>query len=139
MNEKSNVSIRGYFKGITCYRSKTLKTLKLSGIAIKATSVHDERPRTRTKLPASMGFHVTLTSVDSYRCDSHCLTRLFPNLPAPSKHYGVFDILLIRKVFAKAKNLGSHSAKPAMTHFHRKVNIFWQWFAKCEVNTARAI
>ena len=40
--------------------------------------------------------------------DSHCLARLFENLPAPPKHYGVFDILLFRKVFAKRKNLGSH-------------------------------
>lgn len=53
-------------------------------------------------------FHVTLTSIDSYRCDSHCLARLFENLPAPPKHYGVFDTLPFRKVFAKRKKLGSH-------------------------------
>ena len=29
---------------------------------------------------------------DSYRCDSYCLTRVFQNLPAPPKHYGVFDV-----------------------------------------------
>ena len=63
------------------------------------------------KLPSSIVFHVTLTSVDSYRCDSHCLAQLFQNLPAPPKHYGVFDTLLIRRVFAKAKNLASHLAK----------------------------
>ena len=87
---------------------RTLKTLKLRGIIIIVKSVHDERPRTRTGLPACIVFHVTLTSVDSYRCDSHCLARLFENLPAPPKHYGVFDVLPIRKVFAKAKNLRSH-------------------------------
>ena len=83
---------------------------------IKATSVHDETPRTRTELPASIVFHVMLTSVDSYRCDS-CLARLFQNLPAPPKHYGVSDVLLIRKVFAKAKNLGSHLAKACDDRF----------------------
>ena len=57
---------------------------------------------------ARIVFHVTLTSVDSCRCDSHCLAQLFQNLPAPSKHYGVFDVLSFRKVFAKKKNLGSH-------------------------------
>jgi len=87
---------------------KTLKTLKLCGIIIIASFVHDERPQTRTELPARIVFHVTLTSVDSYHCDSHCLARLFENLPAPPKHYGVFDVLPIRKVFAKAKNLRSH-------------------------------
>ena len=52
--------------------------------------------------------HVTLTSVDSSLCDSHCLARLCENLPAPPKHYGVFDVLPFRKVFAERKNLGSH-------------------------------
>ena len=37
--------------------------------------------------------HVSLTSADSYRCDSYCfLVRVFQNLPAPPKHYGVFDV-----------------------------------------------
>ena len=96
---------------------KTLKTLKLCGIIIIATSVHDERPRTRTELPARIVFHVTRTSVDSYRCDSHCLARLFENLPVPPKHYDVFDVLPIRKVFAKAKNLRSHLAKACDDRF----------------------
>ena len=47
-------------------------------------------------------FHVTLTNIDSYCCDSRCLVRLFQNLPAPPKHYSVFE------VFATAKKLGSH-------------------------------
>ena len=66
------------------------------------------KTRSRIELPVRIVFHVTLTSVDSWRCDSHCLARLFENLPAPPKHYGVFDVLPIRKVFAKGKNLGSH-------------------------------
>ena len=33
-----------------------------------------------------------MTSADSYRCDSYCLARVFQNLPAPPKHYGVFDV-----------------------------------------------
>ena len=64
-------------------------------------------PCSRRKKLENLVFHVTLTSVHSYRCDSHCLARLFENLPAPPKHYGVFDVLPIRKVFAKAKNLRS--------------------------------
>ena len=73
-----------------------------------ATSVHDEILRTRTELPAHVIFHVTLTSIDSYRCDSHCLPPLCENLPAPPKHYSVIDVLPIHKAFAKTKNLGSH-------------------------------
>ena len=74
----------------------------------KAHSSHDLRPWTRIELPAHIIFHETLTSVDSCCCDYHCLVRLFENLPAPPKHYGVFDVLPFRKVFAKRKNLGSH-------------------------------
>jgi len=37
-----------------------------------------------------------------------CHPKLYENLPAPPKHYGVFDVLPIRKVFPKAKNLRSH-------------------------------
>ena len=83
-----------------------VKTLKLCGII--ATSTHDERPRNRTELSVRIVFHVTLTSVDSYRCDSHCLAQLFENLPAPPKYYGIFDVLPICKVFAKVENLQSH-------------------------------
>ena len=36
-------------------------------------------------------FHVMPTSVNSYLCDSHCLARLFKNMPTPPKHYGIFD------------------------------------------------
>ena len=104
-------------KIVWVFHAIAVKTLKLCGIIIKATSVHDERPRTRTELPARIVFHVTLTSVDSYRCDSHCLARLFENLPAPPKHYGVFDVLPVRKVFAEAENLGSHYAKASDDRF----------------------
>ena len=96
---------------VRVFQAIAVKTLKLCGIQKIATSVHHERPRITTDLPARIVFHVTLTSVDSYRCDSHCLARLCENLPAPPKHYGIFDVLPIRKVFAEAKNLGSHLAK----------------------------
>ena len=34
-----------------------------------------------------------LTSADCYRCHSlYCLARVFQNLPAPHKHYGVFNL-----------------------------------------------
>ena len=81
----------------------TVKTLKLRGII--ATSIHDGRLRTRTELSAHIVFHVMLISVDSYCCDSHCLARLFKNLPAPPKHYSVSDVLPICKAFAKVENL----------------------------------
>ena len=48
----SYVSIGLSSNGIACYPHKTLKTLKLCGIRIMTTSVHDERPLTRTELPA---------------------------------------------------------------------------------------
>ena len=33
-----------------------------------------------------------MTSADSYRCDYYCLAGVFQTLPAPPKHYGVFDV-----------------------------------------------
>ena len=92
---------REHSAGIQSYRRKNREI-------VRDYKIHDERPRTRTELPARIVFHVTLTSVDSYRCDSHCLARLCENMPAPPKHYGVFDVLPIRKVFAEAKKPGSH-------------------------------
>ena len=53
---------------------------------------------------------VSLTSTDSYRCDSYCLARVFQHLPAPPKHFGIFDVFLFRKVFFQPENLGSHMA-----------------------------
>ena len=52
----------------------------------------------------------TLTSTDSYRCDSYCLARVFQNLPAPPKHQGVFDIFCDFQSFFQLENLGSHLA-----------------------------
>ena len=52
----------------------------------------------------------TLTSTDSYRCDSYCLARVFQNLPAPPKHYGVFDVFCDFQSFFQLENLGSHLA-----------------------------
>ena len=48
--------------------------------------------------------HVSLTSADTYRRDSYCLARVFQNLPAPPKQYGVFQS------FFQLENLGSHLA-----------------------------
>ena len=53
---------------------------------------------------------VSLTSTDSYRCDSYCLARVFQNLPAPPKHFSIFDVFLFRKVFFQLENLGLHLA-----------------------------
>ena len=54
--------------------------------------------------------HVSLTSADSYRCDSYCLARVFQNLLAPPKHYGVFDVFCDFQSFFQLENLGSHLA-----------------------------
>ena len=54
--------------------------------------------------------HVSLTSADTYRRDSHCLARVFQNLPAPPKQYGVFDVFRDFQSFFQLENLGSHLA-----------------------------
>ena len=53
---------------------------------------------------------ISLTSTDSYRCDSYCLAQVFQNLPAPPKHFGIFDVFPFRKFFFQPENLGSHLA-----------------------------
>ena len=51
--------------------------------------------------------HVSLTSTDSYRCHSlYCLARVFQNLPAPHKHYGVFDVFADFPSFSNLKTSG---------------------------------
>ena len=55
--------------------------------------------------------HVSMTSVDSYRCDSFCLAQVFQNLPAPPKHYGAFDVFADFQSFFQLENPGSHMAK----------------------------
>ena len=52
--------------------------------------------------------HVSLTSADTYRRDSYCLARVFQNLPAPPKQYGVFDVFCDLQSFFQLENLGSH-------------------------------
>ena len=48
-----------------------------------------------------------LTSADCYRCPSlYCLARVFQNLPAPHKHYGVFDVFADFQSFFQPENLG---------------------------------
>ena len=53
-------------------------------------------------------FFLPLTSVDSCRCDSYCSARFFQNLPAPPKHYGVFDVFADFQSFCEPEKLGSH-------------------------------
>ena len=53
-------------------------------------------------------FFLPLTSVDSCRCDSYCSARFFQNLPAPPKHYGVFDVFADFQSFGDPEKLGSH-------------------------------
>ena len=50
--------------------------------------------------------HVSLTSADTYRRDSYCLARVFQNLPAPPKQYGVFDVFCGFQSFFQLENLG---------------------------------
>ena len=54
--------------------------------------------------------HVSLTSADTYRRDSYCLVRVFQNLPAPPKQYGVFDVFRDFQSFFQLENSGSHLA-----------------------------
>ena len=51
------------------------------------------------------------------------LARLFENLPAPPKRYGVF-VLRFAKFLPKRKTWGRTRKRPAMTDFHRKLNKF---------------
>ena len=74
--------------------------------------VHSQRKREDQKISAIVSKvfklivfqinHVSLTSADSYRCDSYCLK----NLPAPPKHYGVFDLFCDFQSFFHFENLG---------------------------------
>ena len=75
----------------------------------------------------------TLTSTDSYRCDSYCLARVFQNLPAPPKQYGVFDVFAIFKVFSNLKTWGRTWQCAPMIDFYRKVNKFFKKFAKYDL------
>ena len=87
-------------------------------------------------------FFLPLTSVDSCGCDSYCSGRFFQNLPAPLKHYGVFDVLPIFKVFANrkkirvalgrlrcwqiltAKSINFRKNLPSATHAYAAMDIF---------------
>ena len=46
--------------------------------------------------------HVSLTSADTYRRDSYRLARVFQNLPAPPKQYGVIDVFRDFQGFSKS-------------------------------------
>ena len=69
-----------------------------------------ENSRVYFKLIVFQIDRVSLTSTDSYRCDSYCLAQVFQNLPAPPKHFGIFDVFPFRKFFFQPENLGSHLA-----------------------------
>ena len=77
--------------------------------------------------------HVSLTSADTYRRDSYCLARVFQNLPAPPKHFGIFLMFFcFAKFFSNRKTWGRTWQCLLMTDFYRKVNKFFQNFAKCD-------
>ena len=76
--------------------------------------------------------HVSLTSADGYRCDSCCLARVFQNLPAPPKHYGVFDVFCAFQSFSDLKTWDRTWQCAPMIDFYRKVNKFFERFAKCD-------
>ncbi|XP_015776655.1 PREDICTED: uncharacterized protein LOC107354688 [Acropora digitifera] len=69
-----------------------------------------ENSRVYLKLIVFQIDRVSVTSTDSYRCESYCLARVFQNLPAPPKHFGISDVFLFCKVFSQPENLGLHLA-----------------------------
>ena len=77
-----------------------------------ASSVHNENAKVRKfqRLIVFQIGHVSLTSADTSRRDSYCLAQVFQNLPAPPKHYGVFDVFRDSQSFFQLENLGSHLA-----------------------------
>ena len=65
------------------------------------------RPRLFLIDRVSNGSCSPLTSADCYRCPSlYCLARVFQNLPAPHKHYGVFDVFADFQSFFQPEKLG---------------------------------
>ena len=78
---------------------KSLKIAKDSSFLVRPRKREGLNIRPRLFLQRLNVFqidHVSLTrltSADCYRCHSlYCLARVFQNLPAPHKHYGVFDL-----------------------------------------------
>ena len=86
-----------------------------------------ERELERTKLPDRIVFHVTLTTVDSYRCDSYCLAQLFENCLTHPTITVSSVFCLFAKFLPKRKTWGRTRQMPK-TDFHRTVNKFWQDF-----------
>ena len=61
------------------------------------------------------------------------LARVFQSLPAPPKQYIVFDVFLrFSKFFSNLKTWGRTWQCAPTTDFYRKVNKFFQKFAKCD-------
>ena len=54
--------------------------------------------------------HFSLKSADSYLCDSYYLARVFQSLPAPAKHFVVFDVFADFQSLFRPENLGSHKS-----------------------------
>ena len=85
-----------------------------------ASSVHNENAKVRKFQRLIQVFqigHVSLTSTDTYHRDSYCLARVFQNMPAPPKQYGVFDVFRDFQSFFQLENLGSHLAMCPVTDF----------------------
>ena len=76
---------------------------------------------------------ISLTSTDSYRCDSSCLAQVFQNLPAPPKHYIIFDVFLFCKVFFQPENLGSHLAMSPDDRFLPQGKQIFPKISKCDL------
>ena len=94
-----------------------IKGLKWPRIVV-LSSVHESakvwtiiRPRLFLVDRVSNGSRSPLTSADCYCCPSlYCLVWVFQNLPAPHKHYGVFDVFADFQSFSNLKTWGSHLA-----------------------------
>ena len=77
---------------------------------VEASSRRSENPAAFILNWSCFKWITFMTSADSYRCDSYCLARVFQNLPAPPKHYGVLDVFADFQSFFELENLGSHLA-----------------------------
>ena len=82
---------------------------------VEASSRRSENPAAFILNWSCFKWITFMTSADSYRCDSYCLARVFQNLPAPPKHYGVFDVFTDFQSFFLTWKLGV-----ALSNVHRR-------------------
>lgn len=87
----------------------SVKTLKLWRIIIIAMSVHNKSMKVWNSCVVQIN-QMSMTSIDSNCCDSYCFAQVFPNLPAPPKHYGTLDVLDHFQSFFGLEDLGPHLA-----------------------------